>query len=197
MWPLDHERRVASEITSSSRTHRIVAAVDALATDPDTTTDTTGTTNPDTTGSSAGTDSSRGSDTSHTTSDAASSGADTPDAENPTVLGLSRNFVAAMSYSLTFVTGLAFYVLEDDEFVRFHAAQSTITFGSLFSASLVLSLLDAIVAAVSPAASTVVSATATLVAVLTVGLWLGLMIRASQGNRTALPLVGRVVEGYL
>ena len=117
--------------------------------------------------------------------------------EATTTLGLPANLAGAMSYSLTFVTGLAFYLLEEDEFVRFHAAQSTITFGGLFSVSLLFSLLEPFVAAVSGTVAAVLSATAFVVAVVAVGLWIGLMFSAYRGRRTAVPVVGRVVDGYI
>lgn len=46
--------------------------------------------------------------------------------------GLDSNVAAALSYLLGWVTGLVFFVIEkEDEFVRFHAAQSIVVFGAL------------------------------------------------------------------
>lgn len=112
-----------------------------------------------------------------------------------TRIGLDRNVTAALAYSLTFVTGLAFYLLEDDEFVRFHAAQSTAVFGVLFGLSFLLSILETLLIVASVRGlSTVLDVAWLLLAVTTIGLWLGLMVQASRGKRTAVPGVGRLID---
>ena len=45
--------------------------------------------------------------------------------------GLSKNTAAALSYILGPITGIFFLLMEKDEYVRFHAAQSTAVFGFL------------------------------------------------------------------
>ena len=46
--------------------------------------------------------------------------------------GLSSNVAGALTYVLGFVTGIIFLLIEkENRFVRFHAMQSTITFGGL------------------------------------------------------------------
>ena len=46
--------------------------------------------------------------------------------------GLPKNTAAALSYVLGPITGVLFYVLEKDPFVRFHAMQSIVVFVLLF-----------------------------------------------------------------
>lgn len=54
----------------------------------------------------------------------------------------SRNLVAAVSYLAFFITGIVVLFAEkDDKFIRFHAMQSTVLFGGLFLANLVISLV--------------------------------------------------------
>ena len=49
-----------------------------------------------------------------------------------TALGLDRNIVALLAYVLGWVSGLIVILIEkEDEFVRFHAMQSIVTFGAL------------------------------------------------------------------
>jgi len=46
--------------------------------------------------------------------------------------GLPKNTAAALSYVLGPITGVVFYVLEKDPYVRFHAMQSIVVFVALF-----------------------------------------------------------------
>src|SRR5947208_16497459 len=45
--------------------------------------------------------------------------------------GLSENVAAMLSYVLGWLTGLIFYLIDHRPYVRFHAAQSLVTFGGL------------------------------------------------------------------
>lgn len=50
-----------------------------------------------------------------------------------------RNLVAVVCYLLGFVTGVVVLAVEkEDKFIRFHAAQSTVTFGFLFLLNIIL-----------------------------------------------------------
>jgi uncharacterized membrane protein len=49
-----------------------------------------------------------------------------------TAIGLDENIAGVLTYSLGWITGLAFLVVErENRFVRFHAIQSTLVFGTL------------------------------------------------------------------
>jgi uncharacterized membrane protein len=45
--------------------------------------------------------------------------------------GLSENAAATLSYVLGWITGIIFYLIDKRPYVRFHAAQSIVTFGGL------------------------------------------------------------------
>jgi len=45
--------------------------------------------------------------------------------------GLSENAAACLSYVLGWITGIIFYLIDRRPYVRFHAAQSIVTFGGL------------------------------------------------------------------
>src|SRR5213079_122675 len=45
--------------------------------------------------------------------------------------GLSENAAAFLSYALGWITGIIFFLLDRRPMVRFHAAQSIVTFGGL------------------------------------------------------------------
>ena len=49
----------------------------------------------------------------------------------PATAGLSENAAATLSYVLGWLTGLIFYLIDSRPYVRFHAAQSLVTFGGL------------------------------------------------------------------
>jgi len=73
-------------------------------------------------------------------------------------------------------------LIEKDPFVRFHAMQSTIVFGSLT----VLSIVPVIGWALSP-----------LIMIVGFVLWLVLIFKAYQGEEFALPVVGEFAKKQL
>ena len=101
-----------------------------------------------------------------------------------TVWGLDPNVAAALAYAVGWVSGLGFVVFEPNKFVRFHALQSTIVFGSLSLAwmiALSVPFFGWILAIfVIPPVSAV--------------LWLLLMYKAYQGERFKVPVAGEMAE---
>lgn len=92
--------------------------------------------------------------------------------------GLDRNTAAALSYVLFFVSGLVFFILEKDPYVRFHSAQSVIVFFALF---LFWGLLDMV---------RIFSGLIPLVSILVFTLWLILIYKAWLGEEWEVPLLG-------
>jgi uncharacterized membrane protein len=74
-------------------------------------------------------------------------------------------------------------VEQKSDFVRFHARQSTITFLGLFVIKLILIWIPLINLLIFP------------LWILALVLWLLLMIKALQGQRYSLPIVGKMAEG--
>ena len=94
--------------------------------------------------------------------------------------GLDENVAGFLCYLLGFITGIVFLVIEKKSgFVKFHAKQSTITFLGLFVFSLMIGWIPVI---------------GTLILILSLILWLVLMIKALQGKRYSLPIVGKMAE---
>ncbi len=94
--------------------------------------------------------------------------------------GLDENVAGFLCYLLGFITGIVFLAVEKkSSFVRFHAMQSTITFLILFVILLIVGWIPVI---------------GTLVWVLTLILWIVLLIKAVQGKRYALPIIGKMAE---
>ena len=117
-----------------------------------------------------------------------------------TALGLKRNVAATLAYPLTFVTGLAFYAVEDDAFIRFHAAQSVVVIGSLFGLVFVvetaLGLLTVAGVAGPAAAAFLAEGSSSALGAIGTVLWLVLMLRAFQGTRFGLPGAGDLADRY-
>ena len=122
-------------------------------------------------------------------------------AADETSLGISENAAGALSYLLGFVTGLIFYFVEDkNEFVRFHAIQSTIVFGGLFALGIALNVAGVALASI-PVLGLVLALALGLISLLlgpvALILWIVLMFKAYKGERFALPVVGTYAERHI
>lgn len=109
-----------------------------------------------------------------------------------TSMGLEENVAGLLSYVLTWVTGLIFFLIEkENKFVRFHAMQSIITFGALDVVVIVCSILAWI-----PVIGIIFTIVNILLWILQVVLWIVLMIKAYQGQKFKLPIAGNMAEKY-
>lgn len=100
-----------------------------------------------------------------------------------TTLGLDEKVEAALSYLLFFVTGIVILLLEQKSyFVRFHAAQSTVTFIALY----VLYLL----AEFFPGERLLRA----LIAILYVIFWVVGIVKAYSGELYKFPVLGDIAE---
>lgn len=107
-----------------------------------------------------------------------------------TKLGLSENLEAMLSYTLGWITGIVFLLLEkESEFVKFHAAQSTVTFLAFTVVSVILGHLATI-----PLIGLMFLMVNALIAIFAAIVWIVCMIKAFQGERFRLPIVGDLVE---
>ncbi len=98
--------------------------------------------------------------------------------------GLEENVAGFLCYLAWFITGIVFLVVEKkSSFVKFHAMQSTITFLSLFVIMGILSFIPILNLLIIP------------IWILGLILWLILMVKALQGQKYALPIVGKMAEG--
>ncbi|MFO7926520.1 MAG: DUF4870 domain-containing protein [Halobacteriota archaeon] len=117
-----------------------------------------------------------------------------------TASGLDPNVAGALSYLLGPITGILFYVLEpDDEFIRFHAAQSTIVFGGLFVVSVVLSVVMTVLAFVPVIGwifGALVGLVSLVVSLVGVVAWLFLMYKAYSGAMYEVPFVAPHAHRY-
>jgi len=101
-----------------------------------------------------------------------------------TTLKIERNLEALLCYILCWVSGIFFLIVEKkNDFVRFHAYQSTIVFLSL----LILRLVLGVIPAIGPLVSTIIL-------FVTIILWILLMYKAFNGEEFALPLAGELAS---
>ena len=100
---------------------------------------------------------------------------------------LDENIASLLCYLLTWITGLIFYLVEkENKMVRFHALQSIITF-------LPLMIIYWIVGAIFWW-SGIGYILSILIGLLIFILWIVLMIKAYQGERYKLPIVGDIAD---
>ena len=104
-----------------------------------------------------------------------------------TSLNLEENLEAALAYLLGLVSGVIILIVEKkSDFVRFHAMQSTIVFGGLFVFSVVINIIPILGQLI-----------AFLLMPIGVILWVILLIKAFQGEKYKLPVVGNIAEKQL
>ena len=107
----------------------------------------------------------------------------TPLHTEKTSTGVDANVAAALSYLVGFVTGIIFLLVEkENNFVRFHAMQSTLVFAGIVAVDILLQIVPILGALV------VIFVVIPLSAIL----WLLLMFKAYQGEEFKLPLVGQM-----
>ena len=100
-----------------------------------------------------------------------------------TSMNLDPKLAALLSYLAGFVTGIVFLLIEkDNKYVRFHAMQSTIVSGWLFVLQWVLAFIPFLVMLVP------------LVGLAGLVLWIVCMVKAYQGEKFKLPIVGDIAE---
>ena len=107
-----------------------------------------------------------------------------------TSTGIQPNVAGLLSYLLGWVTGLIFFLMEkDNKFVRFHAMQSMIVFGGLTVLNIALSMIFSMLGIYFGLLFIF-----RLVGLAVLVLWIVCMIKAYQGEKFKLPVVGDIAE---
>jgi len=103
--------------------------------------------------------------------------------------GLDENIASAACYVLGWLTGILFFVMEkDNKTVRFHAMQSIITFLGLTIVYWIVSMIFFVMG---------LWFVGSLIALLMLVLWLFLMLKAYQGEKFKLPVIGDIAENQV
>jgi uncharacterized membrane protein len=122
--------------------------------------------------------------------------------------GLPENVAAGLSYLAGWVTGLIFLLLDKRPLVRFHAAQSLVTFGGLSFFWLIFSRVLAVVVSAHIQSAIRVNPTrvpdlgwlaytgyaSSAIGLLGLVLWIICLISAFQGGRYQVPIAGDIAE---
>jgi uncharacterized membrane protein len=112
--------------------------------------------------------------------------------------GLTENAAATLSYALGWITGLVFLLIDKRPYVRFHAAQSLVTFGGLHAIRICLGIVFGFGfvsgGMLGWSQFSFGLAIISLLGLLSLVLWIVCMIKASQGDRFKLPVVGDIAE---
>jgi uncharacterized membrane protein len=110
-----------------------------------------------------------------------------------TSMGMAQNTEAGLSYVLGWITGLIFFLGEkQNRFVRFHAMQSILFFGSVSILNVILNIAGSSVHSLGIAFSCLSG----IVGIASLVIWVILMINAFQGKYFKLPVVGDYAEKY-
>ncbi len=110
--------------------------------------------------------------------------------------GMPENTAAALAYSLGWLTGIIFFLIDKRPYVRFHAAQSIVTFGALHVFRSILAVLFGVGffangwRVVGPGIMVL-----HLISLISFILWIVLMIKAYQGERFKVPVASEIAEG--
>ncbi len=109
-----------------------------------------------------------------------------------TSMGLDENVAGALCYVLGFLTGIVFYVMEkDSKFVKFHAVQSIAVFLPLMVLNWIISSMLWSFSFSMMGLIGIISSIISLVALI---LWIILILKAYQGEKYKLPIVGDIAE---
>ncbi len=100
---------------------------------------------------------------------------------------MAENVAGVLCYLGGWVTGLIFYLIDKRPFVRFHAAQSIVVFG-------LLNVIYIGIATLFFAGPFRLWGLLALGRLFALALWVVLMVKAFQGERFKLPIVGDWVE---
>jgi uncharacterized membrane protein len=110
-----------------------------------------------------------------------------------TSMGMAQNTEAGLSYVLGWITGLIFFLGEkQNRFVRFHAMQSILFFGSASILNVILNIAGSSVHGLGIAFSCLSG----IVGIASLVIWVILLINSFQGKYFKLPVVGDYAEKY-
>jgi uncharacterized membrane protein len=111
--------------------------------------------------------------------------------------GMQENVAGLLCYILGFITGIIFLVLapyNQNKFVRFHAFQSIFLSVAWVAVVIVEQILNAIMLSISLAMFGLVATIWMLIGLAFLVLWVVLMVKAYNGQKWKLPIIGDLAE---
>jgi uncharacterized membrane protein len=112
----------------------------------------------------------------------------------PVQTSMAENLAAALSYSLGWITGIIFLLIDKRPFVRFHAAQSIVVFGGLHLITIVFTFGGGMMLMGGFGFFGLRAALGSLLWLLGVILWIVLMVKAYQHEKFELPIVAGIAK---
>jgi uncharacterized membrane protein len=118
-------------------------------------------------------------------------------AEN-TQPGLAENVAGLLCYALGWVTGIIFFLIDKRPFVRFHAAQSIVVFGSLHVINIVLAIVfgAGFMMMGGFGAFGIGAALYSLIGLVALILWILLMVKAYQHEKFEVPIAAGIAKSF-
>lgn len=116
--------------------------------------------------------------------------------------GMSENTAATLSYVLGWLTGIIFFLIDKRPYVRFHAAQSIVTFGGLHVLRIVVGMMFGMGFFLGGyhhyghglGGFGIGLLFLTLLGLLTFVLWVFCLIKAATGSWFVLPIAGPIAQ---
>lgn len=111
--------------------------------------------------------------------------------------GMDPKVAALLSYLAGWVTGLIFFLIEkEDKYVRFHAMQSILLSIAMFVIVIALNIVLAILTFIADVFGLLFALVSPLLGLAFLVLWIMLMVKAYQGEKWKLPIIGDMAERY-
>ena len=113
--------------------------------------------------------------------------------------GLSENVAAFLCYLLGWLTGIIFFLIDKQPFVRFHAAQSIVVFGGLHILNIVVGIFFFRVGFMMMGgygAFGLGSALYGLISLAAFILWILLMVKAYQHEKFEVPIAAGIAKSF-
>ncbi|HWQ52731.1 MAG TPA: hypothetical protein VN442_03540 [Bryobacteraceae bacterium] len=111
--------------------------------------------------------------------------------------GLSENAASALSYVLGFITGILFLVIapyNQIKTVRFHAFQSIFLNVAWIAVWIAMTIVGTVLSTISFMLATLWGLVSLLLSLGMLVLWIFMIVKAYQGSKVVLPIVGPLAE---
>jgi len=108
---------------------------------------------------------------------------------SPKTTDIDPKLAAMLAYLLNIVGGIIFFVISKDPYVRFHSMQSIMFFAAIaivYIAMMILSFINVLILFLG-----------WIVYFGIFAIWIVLMIKAYQGEKFKLPVIGDMAEKYV
>lgn len=119
----------------------------------------------------------------------------TPPESQKTSSGLEQNTAALLCYLFTWVTGLIFFLIEkENKYVRFHAMQAILLGVAIIVIWVILFVVDIVLGQIPILGGILATLLSIAFWVGSLIVWILMMVKAYQGERYKLPVIGDIAE---